>query len=55
MMAKVRDVVVIDLREKQAFTDFLVIGTAVSSRHIHAVAYALRHYVRQKLGEAIGN
>jgi ribosome-associated protein len=42
------DVVVIDLRDRSAYTDFLVIASGTSDRHVQALA----EHIQDELGKA---
>ncbi len=53
--SKAIDVVVIDVREKSDYTDFLVIASGTSDRHVRSIAENVRHSVERDLGlEIIG-
>ena len=45
------DIVVLDLRKADGFTDYFVICTGNSGRQIHAVAAAIEDTLRTELGE----
>jgi ribosome-associated protein len=48
---KAWDLVVLDLRKAGGFTDYFVICTGTSTRHIHALADGIEHALRTEFGE----
>ncbi len=52
--AKARDVVVIDVRGRTTITDFIVIATGTSSRHVRAVAEQVIERVKRMHGDVLG-
>lgn len=52
--SKARDLVVIDVRGKTTITDFIVVATGTSNRHVQAVAERLVEQVKQARGEMLG-
>jgi ribosome-associated protein len=45
------DVVVLDLRKANGFTDYFVIVTGANARQIHAIADAIEETLKKELGE----
>jgi ribosome-associated protein len=45
------DIVVLDLRKADGFTDYFVIATAMNARQIHAIAGGIEETLRKDLGE----
>ncbi len=52
--AKARDVVVIDVRGRTTITDFIIIATGTSSRHVQAIAEQITGQVKQARGDVLG-
>ncbi len=52
--AKAHDVIVLDVREQTTITDFIVIATGTSIRHVQAVAEQVIERVKQARGEILG-
>ena len=52
--AKARDVVIIDVRSRTTITDFIVIATGTSVRHVRAVAERVIEQVKRSGGEVLG-
>ena len=52
--AKALDIVVIDVRGRTTITDFVVIATGTSSRHVQAVADQVLERVKRANGEVLG-
>lgn len=52
--AKAHDVVTLDVRGKTTLTDFIVIATGTSSRHVQAVADRVVEEVKRAHGEVLG-
>ena len=52
--AKARDIVVLDVRGRTTITDFIVISTGTSSRHVQAVAEQLVEQVKASQGGVLG-
>jgi len=48
---KAEDVTVIDVREKTSITDYMVIATGTSSRHIRAMAQSIALAAKKVLGK----
>jgi ribosome-associated protein len=48
---KAEDVVVLDLRQADGFTDYFVICTGGNARQIHAIADSVRETLKRDLGE----
>jgi ribosome-associated protein len=48
---KAFDVVVLDLRKADGFTDFFVICTGANARQIHAIADGVKDTLREEIGE----
>jgi ribosome-associated protein len=48
---KAFEVVVLDLRKTEGFTDYFVICTGANARQIHAIADGVEDTLREKLGE----
>jgi ribosome-associated protein len=48
---KAIDVVVLDLRKAEGFTDYFVICTGANARQIHAIAEGVEDTLREDLGE----
>ena len=51
---KANNVVVLDVVDKSDFTDFMVIATGTSSRHVAAIADAVAHHAKSMDIEIIG-
>ena len=52
--AKTRDVVVMDVRGKTTITDFIVIATGTSGRHVQAASEQIVERVKRAHGEVLG-
>ncbi len=52
--SKAQDLVVMDVRGKTTITDFIVVATGTSNRHVQAVAERLVERVKQARGEMLG-
>lgn len=46
---KASDIVVLDLRKKTSFTDYLIIASATNTRQVNAIA----NHVREKVGQQL--
>lgn len=52
--AKAQDIVVLDVRKVAMFTDYMVVVTGTSSRHVMAVADKLIHKLREQGQRPVG-
>jgi len=52
---KARDVVVMDVRDKTAITDFMVVASGTSDRHVKAIAETVAYRARERGERPLGS